>query len=293
MKRQSSPLSVALLGALCWLVLGSGLIGWAAGGDGRAVLGWLLLGTVLIAALTRPVRNAAMLAAAGGSAVFIAGDALLVWLDNKSLNTANLEPRVVTVTIAVLFITPFVLRWLLDEVERIARQVLYQSSVIEDLTIRDTSTGAFKTKYIEAILAEELDRARRYQRSLTLAILSADDWDLVVDDLGEVGARNLAARIVDQLAKGTRTVDKIVQMGDGGFAIVLPETPLEGAEVLAARLQASASAEAGVTLRIGMADFPRDAVTSEALVSEAQEALTFAHTADLLVVDRTLLGYTV
>jgi hypothetical protein len=60
--------------------------------------------------------------------------------------------------------------------------------------------------------------------------------------------------------------------------------------VLAARLQASASREAGILLRIGLADFPRDAVTGEALIAEAREALTFARIADLLVVDRTLLG---
>jgi GGDEF domain-containing protein len=81
-----------------------------------------------------------------------------------------------------------------------------------------------------------------------------------------------------------------VQVGDGAFALVLPETPLEGAEVLAARLQASASTEAGITLRVGLADYPRDAATPSGLVGEAQEALTFARTADLLVVDRTLLG---
>jgi GGDEF domain-containing protein len=95
---------------------------------------------------------------------------------------------------------------------------------------------------------------------------------------------------VEQLAKGTRTVDKIVQLGNGSFAIVLPETPLEGAEILAARLQEAASAEANIVLRIGLADFPRDAVSSEGLYREAQEALTFARIAELLVVDRTLLG---
>ena len=50
------------------------------------------------------------------------------------------------------------------------------ATVIDDLTVRDTQTGAFKPKYVESILAEEIDRARRYHRSLTLSIVAADDW---------------------------------------------------------------------------------------------------------------------
>jgi len=290
MRRFSTPLSLSLVVAFLWTVLAAAAIGGVNHGGQRAALGWAILGFVVVVSLAQPVRLAGIAAAVISALFFVAAAAAQLRFDKQTLNASNLDPKSLVITSLVLLITPFVLRLLIDELERVLRQVIYQTSVIDDLTVRDTSTGAFKPKYIESILAEEIDRARRYHRSLTLGIVSADDWATVLDDLGEVSARNLASRIVDQLAKGTRTVDKIVQLGDGAFAVVLPETPLEGAEVLAARLQAAASNEAGVTLRIGLADFPRDAVTSEALIHEAHEALTFARTADLLVVDRTLLG---
>ncbi|MHB8575982.1 MAG: diguanylate cyclase [Dehalococcoidia bacterium] len=289
MRRYSTSFSLALVMAFAWTIVAAAAIGTAMGGH-RAALAWAILGFVAIASVARPFRTAGIVAAIIGIAVFVVAVAAQLHLDTLAINTDNLDVRALVVAGVAFIVTPFILRLMLDEIERVQRQVLYQSSVIEDLTVRDTSTGAFKPKYIETILSEEIDRARRYHRSLTLAIVAADDWNSVVDDLGEVGARGLASRVVDQLAKGTRTVDKIVQLGDGAFSIVLPETPLEGAEVLADRLQSAASAEAGIPLRIGLADFPRDAVTSEALLREAQEALTFARTADLLVVDRTLLG---
>ena len=290
MRRYSAALSLALAVACLGLVALAAAIGAADDGHLRlALLGWAVLAFIVTIALTTPKRRAPLIAGIGGALIYALGVLLQAKLDGGPFgNSAGL--RALLVPAAALAIAPLLLRLLLDRIELTFRQVQYQASVIDDLTVRDTDTGAFKPKYVESILAEEIDRARRYHRSLTLAIIAADDWAALLDDVGEVAARNVAQTIVEQIAKATRTVDKIVQLGEGGFALVLPETPLEGAEVLAARLQASASREAGIMLRIGLADFPRDAVTSEALIAEAREALTFARIADLLVVDRTLLG---
>jgi hypothetical protein len=43
-------------------------------------------------------------------------------------------------------------------------------------------------------------------------------------------------------------------------------------------------------VRIGIAEFPRDGVTEDALMSEVRQALEFARTANIPVVDRSLLG---
>jgi diguanylate cyclase (GGDEF)-like protein len=290
MRRFSTPLTAAFSLSFLGLVGVAAAIG--AANDGHlafAVLAWAVLAFVLAATLAEPARAAGPAAALAGALLYAAGVFLQMRADHATLS-GSLAARQILVPAAALLIAPFLLRLVLDEVERAFRQIRYQATVIDDLTVRDTETGAFKPKYVESILAEEIDRARRYHRSLTLSIVAADDWATLLEDVGEVAARNVAQGIVEQLSRGTRTVDKIIQLGEGTFAIVLPETPLEGAEVLAARLQASASREAGILLRIGLADFPRDAVTGEALIAEAREALTFARIADLLVVDRTLLG---
>ena len=290
MRRFSAPLTAAFSLALLGLLGVAVAIGAANDGHlGYALLAWAVLAFVLAATLAEPARAAGPAAALLGALLYAAAVVVQTRTNHASL-TGSTAARLLLLPAASLLLAPFLLRLLLDEVERAFRQIRYQATVIDDLTVRDTQTGAFKPKYVESILAEEIDRARRYHRSLTLSIVAADDWSALLDDVGEVAARNVAQGIVEQLSRGTRTVDKIIQLGDGAFAIVLPETPLEGAEVLAARLQASASREAGIMLRVGLADFPRDAVTGEALVAEAREALTFARIADLLVVDRTLLG---
>jgi diguanylate cyclase (GGDEF)-like protein len=289
MKWLSASLSLTVIAGCWWLLLAAPAIG-ATTSMPRAALGWALLAFVATVAVARRSRRAGTFAAIFASVLFVVATVVQVQLDYGDVVFDAGDIASMVLAVAMLFGTPFVFGVLLERIERLQRQVSYQNSVIDDLTVRDSSAGAFKPRYVESILAEEIDRARRYHRSLALAIVSADDWDAVVRDNGEIGARSVASRIVDQLAKGTRTVDKIVQLGNGSFAIVLPETALEGAEVLAGRLQESTSAEAGITLRIGLADFPRDAVSAEGLYREAQEALTFARIAELLVVDRTLLG---
>jgi len=293
MRRLSTSLAVALSVAVLGTVLAAAVIGLADDGHIRyALLGWSILAFVLALILTEPARLTAPVVGVGAALLYTAGVILQLRLDKVALPD-GLDGRTLVFPAAALFVAPFFVRQLLKEIEAADRKMREQEHVIDELTVRDTQTGAFKPKYIESILGEEIDRARRYQRSLTLAIIAADDWNAVVEEMGEGAARGVAQQIIEQIAKNTRTVDKIVQLGDGSFALILPETPLEGAEVLAARLQTAASRAAGFVVRIGLADFPRDAVTAEALLQEAREALTFARTADLLVVDRTLLGHPV
>lgn len=57
------------------------------------------------------------------------------------------------------------------------------------------------------------------------------------------------------------------------------------------RVREAVSATTGLTPRVGLADFPRDALSSATLIEQAREALRHAREAGLYVVDRASLRY--
>lgn len=287
MRRLSPALATPLLIAVAGLIAVTASVGLANDGA-RQALGWPLLLLVALCGLLDARRRGGLIAAAAAVAIFLAIDTVRL-LASGSLRAIDLSG--LAITPPALVATPLLLHPLVRRLDVLARALDERQATIDELTLRDADTGAFWPRYIDTLLPEELDRARRYHRALTLAIVAVDGWPDLVRQRGEPAAHALSRRIAEELAQRTRVVDKIVHLGAGEFALVLPETPLEGAEVLAARVQEAASTASGLTLRVGLANFPRDALSGPALLQEAHEALAYARTGGLLVVDRALLHH--
>ncbi|MSQ36516.1 MAG: hypothetical protein EXR63_05195 [Dehalococcoidia bacterium] len=73
------------------------------------------------------------------------------------------------------------------------------------------------------------------------------------------------------------------------FAVLLPETDLDGAQLAAEKLGADGATQFGVVVRAGVAAFPEDDVSGSGLLAEAEQALAFARLAQIPVASRTLL----
>lgn len=289
MRQIPASLAVSLIAAFSAAVLGAGLIGWAAGDDKRSAFGWALLGLVIIIALVSTSALGSLLASVIGAAAFAGVLAWQLKLDGREVTWDAIGPKPVITTAIVLVVAALLVHRLTRALGQALRATAQRRRSVDGTGAPQVEQELTTPTALESVLADEISRSRRYHRPLTLAAIAADDWGAVVQDLGELGARNLASVVVHQLTQGTRRVDKIMQNDEAGFVIVFPETTIEDARLLVARLQSAISAKAGITARAGLADFPRDAVTTEGLLSEAGEALAFARTADLLLVDRTLL----
>src|SRR5206468_3169956 len=86
------------------------------------------------------------------------------------------------------------------------------------------------------------------------------------------GDRVLAA--VGLLLRHGRPEDLPFRVGGDEFALLLPETDIDGAEVTAERIRALVAAEVdGVTTSIGLATFAVDAPDAESLLEAADAAL--------------------
>ena len=104
------------------------------------------------------------------------------------------------------------------------------------LTIIDALTDIHNKRYFLEFLDRELARSSRYERPLSLVMMDIDKFKAINDEMGHLGGdftlRELAARIKGNIRKE----ELFARYGGEEFAVVLPETPNEGALIVADRL---------------------------------------------------------
>lgn len=116
------------------------------------------------------------------------------------------------------------------------------SRVTFETITHDPRTGSLNAHYLHERLAEELDRAARYDRPLSLLLIDVDELGALNDRYGEAVGDQLLAQLVALMKKNARAIDRVAQAGGGGFALLLPETPLGAALGIAERLRADIAA---------------------------------------------------
>jgi diguanylate cyclase (GGDEF)-like protein len=165
-----------------------------------------------------------------------------------------------------------------------------RSQVIEEIETVDPRTGATKRTHAERLLSGEVERARRYARPFTVLVIGPDDWDEYVQRVGKQQSDRTVAELSQHFLARLRVVDTLIHLEAARFAALLPETGVEGAQVVAEKIAASGEEVLGQEVRAGIASFPDDEVTPTGLMREAEEALAFAQAASIRVASRSLLS---
>jgi len=154
---------------------------------------------------------------------------------------------------------------------------------IERSAIYDHLTGVYNRSYFESRLSREVHRARRYGQHLALIILDLDDFKSINDTRGHQVGDSVLREIGRLVIENIRDIDIAARYGGEEFAVILPETPREGAYTVAERIRVQMQSQyrrkgdldraLRTTLSGGLACFPEDADGPEGLVSRADEAL--------------------
>jgi two-component system cell cycle response regulator len=118
------------------------------------------------------------------------------------------------------------------------------------LSLTDTLTGLPNRRYLNENLRGEIERARRFGHSLSLVLTDIDHFKRVNDTHGHATG-DLVLRAFGELLADTvrRDVDWVVRYGGEEYLIILPETGMDGAMVIAEKLRAATE-----SLRIDVAD---------------------------------------
>lgn len=149
-----------------------------------------------------------------------------------------------------------------------------------ELAILDGTTKLFVVRYFRQRMKEELKRALRFNQPLSFIMLDLDHFKMINDTYGHpVGDQALGemGKIIKQCTR--EYVDIPCRYGGEEFAILLPETDQEGGFYVAERIRQTVENARPVkedlkfTVSAGVATYPMDADTAEALVEKADLAL--------------------
>ncbi|MEW5874896.1 MAG: GGDEF domain-containing protein [Candidatus Zixiibacteriota bacterium] len=154
---------------------------------------------------------------------------------------------------------------------------------LRDLSHTDAITGIFNRRHFDVRLSEEIARARRFGRPLSLLILDLDNFKQVNDSFGHLAGDRVLRQVATFIKKSVRSIDVFCRLGGDEFAVLMPDTGSEECDGLAARLgEAVASkkfrsirktADLTITISIGGAVFPDHAGREDRLVACADQAL--------------------
>lgn len=154
---------------------------------------------------------------------------------------------------------------------------------LRHLATTDALTGLMNRGYLATEFNRELDRARRYQRPLSLLLADADNFKAVNDNHGHLAGDEVLRQLATIILGEARSHDLCGRYGGEEFTIMLPETGDVGANTFAERLRRAVEQHdfeldnlvLRITISIGMASLDlQDASQSlEDLIGRADAAL--------------------
>lgn len=108
---------------------------------------------------------------------------------------------------------------------------------LEKLAITDALTGLYNSRHFFAQIKTEIKRYSRYSRALSLLILDIDFFKKYNDTWGHLEGDKVLMRIGKTINSCMRSMDTAYRYGGEEFAILLPETGLQKACVVGARIK--------------------------------------------------------
>jgi len=154
-----------------------------------------------------------------------------------------------------------------------AETLSVQKHLLEKQATTDELTGLMNFRSFQERMVEELERAKRSRKPLTLIIADIDHFKKYNDTKGHLAGNEALKQIAHHMREGCRPYDLVARFGGEEFAVVLPETTREDGIRIAERVRAFAQSGAPLTLSCGIATFPQDADTLQALVAQADKRL--------------------
>jgi len=149
-------------------------------------------------------------------------------------------------------------------------------SGLVDLANTDELTGLANRRRLFDALEQEMHRARRSSRPLTVAVLDLDHFKRYNDSFGHSAGDDLLRRFAARMTRRVRAQDLVARYGGEEFCLILPETDADGALLLVDALRASGAGEdllgRRVTFSAGLATWD-GAETVEDLVFRADASL--------------------
>jgi diguanylate cyclase (GGDEF)-like protein len=170
----------------------------------------------------------------------------------------------------------------LDEAMRETINAFVEEHVLQlrRLSRTDSLTGLYNHRIFYERLADELNRARRYDRSLSLVLVDLDHFKSVNEGKGHQFGDRLLVKCAEQLRKELRQTDIPCRYGGDEFGLLLTETAPEDAHAMMSRLTQKVrelgkreGAPATFGMSFGLSSYPEDDGSARGMVKFADDRL--------------------
>ena len=190
---------------------------------------------------TAPHPSNALLVAAVTFGVCVAAAALVPIIGARLDRGWQVVLEALVITALVVPVAARVLR---QPAQRSAPADSPGKSTVEkvDWPVTDARTGAFSRRGITVALLEYMALAGRYHRPISVALVGLEDAETIDANLGRTARDTVIENVAATIADVLRMPDRVGSLEDGTFLVVLPETGVLEAQVLAERIQSVVTA---------------------------------------------------
>lgn len=150
------------------------------------------------------------------------------------------------------------------------------------MAVIDELTGLYNRRYFDRHLAVQLEKSKEHERNLSLMMLDIDYFKAVNDTHGHATGDAVLKEFALRLQRSIRGVDLASRYGGEEFVVMMPDTDLHQAEMVAERVRKSISddffetemvAPLSITVSIGLSIYETEHDTPESLMKRADISL--------------------
>ena len=152
---------------------------------------------------------------------------------------------------------------------------------LKEQVVRDSMTQLYNHHHFRQLLQSELARAKRYNRPLSLLFGDIDNFKAINDTYGHLAGDRIIKALATKLRMETRDSDHAARYGGEEFAVILTETTIEDAKMIAERLRSEIESmdimygdnSISITLSFGIAELTDNKQADiDELISRADKA---------------------
>jgi diguanylate cyclase (GGDEF)-like protein len=148
---------------------------------------------------------------------------------------------------------------------------------VSELSLTDSLTGIYNRRYFDLFLANEVDRSHRFHHSLGVMMIDIDFYQDYNDSFGHPAGDKALQFVARCLQRERRSADVVARIGGEEFALILPETDVEGASNVAEKIRvvisSSSELKRPLTVSIGISILQTTQIETDVIIQQADEAL--------------------
>jgi len=116
-------------------------------------------------------------------------------------------------------------------------ELFSMASILEEKATKDTLTRLYNRSKFEELFGEEITTCRKHKKSLSLIVFDIDYFKPINDTYGHQFGDKILIEIGSLVSKNIKMSDILARWGGEEFAIILPDTDIEGATLFANKIR--------------------------------------------------------